>query len=77
MPTWNEIQEGVRVFFKKAKKASSQDEKDKKPTYWERVIHGKGTVAEPWPTAEELWNDPKVQKAIQNHNELIRRKDRS
>ena len=45
------------MFFKKSKKESNQDKK-KKPTYWERVIHGKGTVSEPWPTAEELWNDP-------------------
>jgi len=34
-------------------------QKSQKPTYWERVIKGKGTVAEPWPTAEELWNNVK------------------
>ena len=60
------------MFFKKSKKESNQGEK-KKPTYWERVIHGKGTVSEPWPTAEELWNDPDVQKSIQAHNQSVRK----
>ena len=40
----------------------NQEEQKKKPTYWERVIHGKGTVAERR-TAEELWNDPAVKKS--------------
>ena len=66
------------MFFKKTKKEDPvQDKKDKKPTYWQRVIHGKGTVAEEWPTAEELWNDPNIQKAIKNHNELIQKRNRS
>ena len=65
------------MFFKKAKKDSGQDEKNKKPTYWERVIHGKGTVAEPWSTAEDLWNDPEVQKAIKNHNKLVEKNNES
>ena len=30
-----------------------------KITYWDRVIKGKGTVAEDWPTGEELWNNIK------------------
>ena len=51
-------------FIKKNKKETGQTEKRKGPTYWERLIYGKGTVAEPWPTAEELWNDPDVQKNI-------------
>ncbi len=29
-----------------------------------RLFRSKGTVAEPWPTAEELWNDPDVQREI-------------
>ena len=60
------------MFFRKLKKKTDQGGK-KEPTYWERVIHGKGTVAEPWATAEELWNDPDAQKALKNHNELIRK----
>ena len=49
----------------------NQEERRKQPTYWERVIHGKGTVAEPWPTARDLWNDPEVQKSIQDHNKSV------
>ena len=37
--------------------------------------NGKGTAAEPWPTAEELWNDPKVQKIIQDHNKSVKEKN--
>ena len=36
-----------------------------------------GTVAEPWPTAEELWNDPDVQKSIQAHNRSAKKRNRS
>ena len=59
--------------FKKNKKNNPLDRK-KKPTYWERVIYGKGTVAEPWPTGEELWNDPEIQKIIKWNNELGKKK---
>ena len=52
---------------------NNKEEQKKKPTYWERVIQGKGTVAERWPTAEELWNDPEVQKSIQNHNQSVKK----
>ena len=58
------------MLFKREKKDKSK-EKNKEPTYWERLIHGKGTVAEPWPTAEELWNDPKVQEDIQKVREAF------
>ena len=40
--------------------------------YWDRVIKGKGTASEPFPTAKELWNDPKVRKIIDRHNELVK-----
>ena len=53
------------MFSKDNKKAAHQKEKDQKPTYWQRVIQGKGTVAEDWPTAEELWNDPDLKKEIE------------
>ena len=65
------------MFFKKQKTEAESKEKNKEPTYWERLIHGKGTVAEPWPTAEELWDDPKVQKALKNHRELIQKMSKS
>ncbi len=41
------------------------------------LFRKKGTAAEPWPTAEDLWDDPEVQKAIQNHNELIKKRNGS
>ena len=51
------------MFFNKDPKK----EKSQEPTYWERVIQGKGTVAEPWPTAEELWDNVKEEaKSIQS-----------
>lgn len=49
---------------------NNQEEQKKEPTYWERVIKGKGTVA-------ELWKAPKIQKALQNHNELIKKRNGS
>ena len=54
-------------------KDSQTEQDNQKPTYWERVIQGKGTVAEPWPTAEDLWNDPEVQKSIQSHNQSVKK----
>ena len=41
------------------------------------VGKGKGTVAEPWPTAEELWKDPEVQKSIQAHNQSVKKRNGS
>ena len=41
------------------------------------LFRKKGTVAEPWPTAEELWNDPDVQKSIQAHNRSVRQRNGS
>ena len=55
----------------KREKKDESKEKNKEPTYWERLIYGKGTVAEPWPTAEELWNDPEVQEDIQKVREAF------
>ena len=57
---------------KTEQKNNQEEQKDQQPTYWERVIKGKGTVAEPWPTAEELWNDPVVKQSIDAHNNSIK-----
>ena len=55
------------LFNKSNKKESYKNEKNQEPTYWERVIQGKGTVAEPWPTAEELWDNVKEEaKSVQS-----------
>ena len=39
--------------------------KDQEPTFWEWLVHGKGTVSEPWPTVEEVLANPDVKKKIQ------------
>ncbi|MGI9549118.1 MAG: hypothetical protein ACR2M7_03990 [Bdellovibrionales bacterium] len=41
------------------------------------LFRKEGTVSEPWPTAKELWNNPKVQKIIQNHNNSVRNKKKN
>ena len=46
-------------------------------SYWDRLIHGKGTVAEPWATPEELWDNPRVQEIIKWNNDLIEKKKES
>ena len=38
--------------------------KKRKTGYGGWLFRTKGTAAEPWPTGEELWNDPKVQEEI-------------
>ena len=45
--------------------------KDPEPTFWEWLVHGKGTVSEPWPTVEEVLADPEVQKQIQDVQEAF------
>ena len=35
------------------------------------LFRSKGTVAEPWPTAEQLLEDPHVQQAIKEHNHNV------
>ena len=58
-------------------KNNKEDKKKQKYTYWERVFQGKGTVSEPWPTAEELWNDPKVRKTIKDAHDVIKKRKKS
>ena len=41
------------------------------------LFRKKGTVAEPWPTAEELWKDPKVQATVKAHNRLVKARNGS
>ena len=44
---------------------------DNKPTFWEWLVHGKGTVSEPWPTAEEVLANPEVKQEIQTVQETF------
>ena len=50
---------------------ASVKKKKKESNYAWWLFRTKGTAEEPWPTAEELWNDPKVKKIIENHNEEV------
>ena len=61
--------------IKKSDNPESNQEENKKiePTYYQRVVLGKGTVAEDWPTAKELWDNVKdeaetVQKILNSTN---------
>ena len=49
-----------------------KEDKKSEPTYWERVIHGKGTVAEDWPTAEELWNNPDIKEEMKEVQSILK-----
>ena len=63
---------------KPANKAAEKKAKKSQAGYviwW--LFRSKGTVAEPWPTAEELWNDPEVQKSIQAHNQSVKKRNGS
>ena len=46
---------------------------DDKPTFWEWLVHGKGTVSEPWPTAEEVLADPNLQEEIQAVHNIFKK----
>ncbi len=61
----------------KLEKKSEDNENltEQKSGYGNWLFRKKGTAAEPWPTAEELWEDPKVQESIQAHNELLKQKN--
>lgn len=63
----------------KDEKKTTKDTKEQKQHlgYGNWLFRKKGTVAEPWPTAEELWNDPEVQKMIKAHNKLVKERRRS
>ena len=46
--------------------------KDQEPTFWEWLVHGKGTVSEPWPTVEEVLANPNVKKEIQKVHDAFK-----
>ena len=66
-------------FFTHKKDEPLQDEK--KRIERKKQTHGflsqlfririEGTVAEPWPTAEELYNDPEVKREIKKVNDAF------
>ena len=42
-----------------------------KPSFWDWLIHGKGTVSEPWPTVKEVLQDESVQNDIRKVKEIF------
>ncbi len=46
------------------KKEKLKRSEKKSPTFIEWLIHGKGSVSEPWPEVEEVLKDPDVQNEI-------------
>ena len=59
------------------KKTTVQKTQKRKSGYGGWLFRKEGTVAEPWPTAKQLWEDPNIQKVIQRHNSLVRKKNGS
>ena len=62
------------AIFKGKSKAKSKARNrylEDKPGFFEWLIHGKGSVAEPWRTPEEVLQDPAVQKEIQGAREAF------
>ena len=51
--------------------------KDQEPTFLEWLVHGKGTVSEPWPTVEEVLADPNVKKEIKKVHSAFKKYKKS
>ena len=56
---------------KEAENSAHKKKESEKPDFWDWLIHGKGSVAEPWPTAEEVLQDPSVKKSIEEAQEAF------
>ena len=52
-----------------------QEKTEKNQGYGHWLFRKKGTAAEDWPTAEELWNDPEVKSAIEAHNKSVQKRN--
>ena len=44
---------------------------NQKPSFWDWLVHGKGSVSEPWPTAKEVLQDESVRNDIQKVKEAF------
>lgn len=45
----------------------------KRKGFWDRLIEG--SISEPWPTGEEMLNDPQVQKEIRDVKEAFKKEN--
>ena len=57
-------------------KEKSETQKQK-TGYGNWLFRKEGTAAEPWPTADDLWNDPDIKKAVEAHNAEVRKSNES
>ncbi len=64
-----------KVGVSKKPKYQKSNNKPNYVSWW--LFRTKGTVSEPWPTAEELWNDSDVQSAIKAHNDSVKARNNS
>ncbi len=48
-----------------------------KTGYGNWLFRKEGTAAEPWPTADDLWNNPDIKKAVKAHNAEVRKRNGS
>ena len=46
------------------KRESKEENKDQKPSVLDWLIHGKGSVSDPWPTVKEVLEDQSVKEEI-------------
>ena len=48
-----------------------------KASYGKWLFRKEGTAAEPWPTADDLWNDPAIKNAVKVHNAEVQKRNGS
>ncbi len=52
-------------------KGNHTKKESQKPSFWDWLVHGKGSVSEPWPTAKEVLQDESVRDDIQKVKEAF------
>ncbi|MDE0118674.1 MAG: hypothetical protein OXM55_01540 [Bdellovibrionales bacterium] len=70
------------MFSRSKPKSNSQedtqtDTQDQKPSVWEWLIHGKGSVSEDWQSAEKVLQDDSVKKSIKEVDEAFKNYQKS
>ena len=51
------------------------DKTEDKIGFWDKIFHGKGTVAEPWPTVQEVLSEKAVQEEIKKVEDAFKEMD--
>ena len=68
------LQSETNILDRDKKKSKIQKQK---AGYGNWLFRKEGTAAEDWPTADELWNDPDIQKAVKAHNAEVQKRNGS